>query len=609
MSAPGRAVGGAPDRAREGADLSSVVVAIFVIAGALAAGILAADAAILVVAGASGLMLAVAIVLRPDIATLTTVAILYSNAAVVAVRFHGVPFFVGAFVPLLLVVPLARDLVVRRLPIVAPPMLGWMVVLLLIYLLSALFSIDTTTSWDAVVIFLVEGFGLYFLLVNVIRTPEMLRLTTWVLLASGALVSIPAIHQVLTENYDFMYFGFAQADSAIRTGVTTLTGEVLQPRMAGPIGETNRFAQVMLMLVPLGLFRVIGETSLGLRVLAGLMTVAVTLGVVLSFSRGGAVGLVALVAALVVLRMVRLRYVLVVLLVLAVIVVSFPQYFDRVTSLVAGFGSEAPASEVDNSLLSRATESLAAALVMVDHPIIGVGPGMFPVFYEEYANVVGHPGSDRVPDHRLPDDAHAAQGAPGEPRASARPRAIGDAVPAGAVHLLRDRHVPASVVRPVLLVDAGGGWGRGDHHVARGRRRPRPSRGSGRRDPVRVAEVLAGARRRRAAVDGPIPPVDEPRLPLVVAFGRPARAGVQEAGRTEQSPVRPVPRVVAGDAQQLRLEDGALEGLPCVAGEDRRPGEGTAAAHLLGLGAVDVDAVLRAAGRVDAHGPGRVALP
>jgi O-antigen ligase len=389
MSAPGRAVGGASDRAREGADLSSVVVAIFVIAGALAAGILAADAAILVVAGASGLMLAVAIVLRPDIATLTTVAILYSNAAVVAVRFHGVPFFVGAFVPLLLVVPLARDLVVRRLPVVAPPMLGWMVVLLLIYLLSALFSIDTTTSWDAVVIFLVEGFGLYFLLVNVIRTPEMLRLTTWVLLASGALVSIPAIHQVLTENYDFMYFGFAQADSAIRTGVTTLTGEVLQPRMAGPIGETNRFAQVMLMLVPLGLFRVIGETSLGLRVLAGLMTVAVTLGVVLSFSRGGAVGLVALVAALVVLRMVRLRYVLVVLLVLAVIVVSFPQYFDRVTSLVAGFGSEAPASEVDNSLLSRATESLAAALVMVDHPIIGVGPGMFPVFYEEYANVVG----------------------------------------------------------------------------------------------------------------------------------------------------------------------------------------------------------------------------
>ena len=391
MSAPGRAVD-RPARSRgESSDRSAVVVAIFVIFGAVAAGILAADAPILVVAGASGLMLAVAIVLRPDVATLTTVAILYSNAAVVAVRFHGVPFFVGAFVPMLLVVPLARDLVVRRLPVIAPPMMGWMVVLLGIYVVSALFSSNTQVSWDAVVIFLVEGFGLYFLLINVIRTSEMLRLTTWVLLASGALVSVPAIHQTLTENYGSTYFGFAQADSAIRTGVETLTGEVFQPRMAGPIGETNRFAQVMLMLVPLGLFRVIGETSLLLRVVAGLMTVAVTMGVVLSFSRGGAVGLVVLVVALMVLRMVRLRYVLISVVMLGVIVVALPQYFDRVTSIVeaSGLGGETTTSAVDNSLLSRATETLAAALVMVDHPVIGVGPAMFPVFYEEYAQVVG----------------------------------------------------------------------------------------------------------------------------------------------------------------------------------------------------------------------------
>jgi O-antigen ligase len=391
MSAPGRAIRPSTASRVRSHESTVVLVAILVTLGSVLAGILAADAPILVVAGSSALALAVAIVLRPDVATLTTVAILYSNAAVVAVRFHGVPLFVGAFVPLLLVVPLARDLVVRRLPVVAPPMLGWMVVLLGIYFVSALFSSNTQVSWDGVVVFLVEGFALYFLLINVIRTPEMLRLTTWVLLASGALVSLPAIHQVLTENYDSSYFGFAQIDSAIRTGASTLTGDVLQPRMAGPIGETNRFAQVMLMLVPLGLFRMIGEKSTVLRILAGAMTVAVTLGVVLSFSRGGAVGLVALVIALMVLRMVRLRYVLISVLGLAVILVVLPQYFDRVTSLLAasGLGSDAPTSAVDNSLLSRLTETLAAALVIVDHPVIGVGPGMFPFFYEEYAQVVG----------------------------------------------------------------------------------------------------------------------------------------------------------------------------------------------------------------------------
>lgn len=391
MSAPGTTIPTARVDVGRRPDRSAIAMAALIIMGALAAGILAADAPLLAVAGASALFLGIAIVLRPDVATLTTIAILYTNAAVVAVRFHGVPLFVGAFVPLLLVVPLARDLVVRRLPVVAPPALGWMVVLLLIHLVSALFSSDAARSWDAVVVFLVEGIGLYFLLINVVRTPEMLRQATWVLIASGALVSAASVHQVITGNYDSNYLGFAQADSAIRTGVETLAGEVLQPRMAGSIGETNRFAQTMLMLVPLGIFRIIDERSTLLRALAGLMTVVITLGVVLSFSRGGAVGLAALLVALVVIRTVRAQHVVAIVAVLALILVAFPQYGNRLTSLAAagGFGEPGTAGGVDNSLLSRATETLAAALVIVDHPVIGVGPDMFPIYYEEYANVVG----------------------------------------------------------------------------------------------------------------------------------------------------------------------------------------------------------------------------
>jgi putative inorganic carbon (hco3(-)) transporter len=77
-------------------------------------------------------------------------------------------------------------------------------------------------------------------------------------------------------------------------------------------------------------------------------------------------------------------------LVFAMILVAFPQYTNRITSL-AGVGGidTVGTSAVDNSLLSRATETLSAALVMVDHPVIGVGPGMFPVYYEAYANTVG----------------------------------------------------------------------------------------------------------------------------------------------------------------------------------------------------------------------------
>lgn len=374
-------------------DLGTAGIAVVVILGAISAGLIAADSVILAVAAAGGLALATAIVLRPDVATLTTLAILYSNAAVVAVRFHDVPVFVAGAVPLLLVVPLARDLIVRRLPVVAPPMLPWMVALLIVHLVSAVFSENVVRSFDAVVVFAVEGFGLYFLLINVIRTPEALRQATWVLLAAGAFVSILSVHQDLTDNYGNDYWGFAQAaDAAFRTGQTTLVGDVVQRRLAGSIGETNRFAQVMLMLVPLGIFRYIGEPRLLLRLVAAGMTVVITLGVVLTFSRGAAVGLGALVLALAVLRVVRLRHVLLMVLALGVVLAAFPQYALRISS-IAQLGAladeDVSRSEVSGVILSRATETLAAALVIVDHPVIGVGPDMFPIYYEAYADKVG----------------------------------------------------------------------------------------------------------------------------------------------------------------------------------------------------------------------------
>ncbi len=378
-------------RGRGGADWIPVGVAILVILGAVTAGMLAADSAILTVALACALALGVAIVLRPDVATLTAIAILYSNAAVVAVRFHGVPAFAAAAVPMLLVIPLARDLVVRRLPIVAPPMLGWMIVLLVIHLVSASFSTDVPRSWDATVVFIVEGVGLYFMLVNVIRTPELLRQVTWVLLVVGAGLAVLSIHQVLTSNYDSIYFGFAQPSAAIRTG-QTLAGEVVQRRLAGPIGETNRFAQVMLMLVPLGIFRYIGERTPTLRLTAGVLTALIAIAVVMTFSRGAAVGMGALILALIVLRMVRLRHILLFVVGITVVLAWSPQYASRILSIaeVGALTSEnAATSGASNVILSRATETLAAALVMADHPILGVGPDMFNDNYQHYAEIVG----------------------------------------------------------------------------------------------------------------------------------------------------------------------------------------------------------------------------
>ena len=45
--------------------------------------------------------------------------------------------------------------------------------------------------------------------------------------------------------------------------------------------------------------------------------------------------------------------------------------------------------QADGAIQSRVTEGLAALLAWADHPIIGVGPGEFPQYYRQYAEVVG----------------------------------------------------------------------------------------------------------------------------------------------------------------------------------------------------------------------------
>ena len=140
---------------------------------------------------------------------------------------------------------------------------------------------------------MVEGIGLYFLLTNVVRTPEMLRRVIWVLLAAGAFLGFLSVDQDTAQTYSNNYWGFAQmSNAAFGTGSEDIYGKVLQRRLAGPLGDQNCYAQNMPMLVPLGFFRFWGERSRLLRILAAVATGFCAMGVALTFSRGAAVAFV-----------------------------------------------------------------------------------------------------------------------------------------------------------------------------------------------------------------------------------------------------------------------------------------------------------------------------
>jgi putative inorganic carbon (hco3(-)) transporter len=92
------------------------------------------------------------------------------------------------------------------------------------------------------------------------------------------------------------------------------------------------------------------------------------------------------------LRYLRARHLAAIGLAVALLVAAVPAYRERVATVTAIGGATARAGEqttADESTRSRTTEMLAAGLAFADHPLLGVGPGAFPYYYQRYAQRVG----------------------------------------------------------------------------------------------------------------------------------------------------------------------------------------------------------------------------
>lgn len=375
----------------------TLILVLITLSTALLAGALAANYTLLVLGVALlGLLgVALAVVAKVDFITLAVLFIIYTNAAVIAVNFHGVPFVIGASVPMLLIIPFVYKLVFQHQKLIINPSMILMFALLVVQLIGAVFSKYTIIATENLITYIGEGVILYSLIVNTVRTPETLRRAIWALLIAGAFLGGLSFYQQVTGTYSNDYWGFAQVKSAggFGTGVENLQGQVEQFRLDGPVGDKNYYAQILLVLIPLGLFQFQSERSKLLRVSAGIVTITIFIGIVLTFSRGVAVGFILMLLIMTVMKYLKISQLVFILVGIFLLFQLFPQYSVRLSSLqsISGIAEEdgSGISGTDVSTQARIGEMLAAWLVFLDYPYIGVGPGMFNFYYPEYADRVG----------------------------------------------------------------------------------------------------------------------------------------------------------------------------------------------------------------------------
>lgn len=346
----------------------------------------------LVLAALIGCVGAAALFLAPDAATMIAVFLLYVNFPAILTKRHGVPDVIaGAFI-LLLVIPLAHLLVVRRQRLRTDTTFALMLGFVVVLLLGCIKAVDKGVALDQVLRFVVEGLLIYWLVINVIRSLPALRRAIWTLLAAGSLLSALSIYQDATGSFDQEFGGLAYRNYVAATNDEdreVRTKRATWDRAQGPLDEPNRFAQTLIVLVPLAGFAYRTGRSSRVRLCAAAAGLLILGGIGVTLSRGTFIGLV-----LVAIAMVRLKWLrpvhLLACLVVAVISISIisPYFIPRMLSIVNAkhLTSDDPSArdQADGAIRGRLTSMLTAFSVFRDHPVLGVGPGQFRFYYMEY---------------------------------------------------------------------------------------------------------------------------------------------------------------------------------------------------------------------------------
>jgi len=314
--------------------------------------------------------------------------LIYLNAPAVAVRFHGAPFILAAAVPLALAIPVAYRVLVRNEPLRFPVPIVAAMAMLGLHAISALVSVHPHESLGTLQTWLIEGVLLALLIANAVRTRSELRSAVGAIVAAGALMGVISLAQQALGATDQSVFGLGQLDSEI----SDASGRV-QRRLAGPVGETNRYAQIMSVLIPIAAS--CAATSRGLRRAAyGISTLAISGGVALTYSRGALVGLALAAPFAVAFRMLPIRHLLLAGIALLGLLAAMPHYAERVMTIgevaMQGLGLRGGGlRNSDGAARGRMTEMKSAALLFAEHPVFGAGPGLAPYYYDENSGVVG----------------------------------------------------------------------------------------------------------------------------------------------------------------------------------------------------------------------------
>jgi putative inorganic carbon (HCO3(-)) transporter len=345
---------------------------------------------------ALALGLCAALLARPGLGLGLLAAFVYLNLSQILVREHGLPSLLQ-----LLAIPIALAAArgegagrFRKLPRVA--LAGLLAAYCGVLLLSTLAAWDRGLA-DERLFESVKSWAIFALVAVLAATPRRLFQGAWTIVLAGAALGGLGIFQVLTGDFGRQFWGFARVKDA------HIWGDVFEKRIAGPLGDPNFFAQILVILVPVGLTLAAESRDLRARGLALGATGLILGGAVLTYSRGGALALGCVLLLTLVSRRIRPRRVgLGLLAMVLVLLLTPPEFLQRLETIGEVLPGGEEVLEPDSSFQERKLYALTAWAMFLDYPLLGVGAGNYTVHFDRYADQVGFSARD----YEQPGEVH-----------------------------------------------------------------------------------------------------------------------------------------------------------------------------------------------------------
>ena len=337
----------------------------------------------LLAAGVFGAIAALTIYMKVEIGLLLLIFISYNRFSDVLVQYHGLPSIAKALVGLLGVTLFARWLILGedirgiRRPLMMMGAYGFITFISLLYVPD--FNQAQTMLLDYV-----DDAAITLMVAVLFQRGGFVKHAVWALILSGLFMASISVFQYLTGTFENEYWGFGNAP------VMNIVGGSDEPRIAGPFGSPNAFAQVLVVIVPLAFDRLVHERSRLLKLIAAAAFVLCALGVIFTFSRGAFVALALVGVLLMVQYRPPLQWLLVgALAVAAILPLLPPQYTERISTLTEILPGSQNVGVTDASFRGRTSEYLVGLMMFVDHPVLGVGVNNFTNSYLRYARQLG----------------------------------------------------------------------------------------------------------------------------------------------------------------------------------------------------------------------------